>query len=65
MCTERMENETFATYKFDDRCKVIPGNLTPVVDFNNLKELLLSQDHSQKWEINWAHDKQCRFLNGN
>ena len=51
-------------YKFDDRCRITPGPDTPVVNFNEHKELLLSTDLSRLSELDWTKEGKCRFLDG-
>ena len=50
VCTERMKSK-FGMYTFDDRCRVIPGQLSPASDFVELKSLLLDQDLEKMPEL--------------
>jgi len=52
----------FPGYVLDDRCRVRPGPDTPVVNFANLKELLLSKDLSRNEELSWVNAESLRFL---
>ena len=54
----------FPTYEFDEKMRIVPGGLTPVVNFKNLKELLLSKDLARNMELAHADDGNFRFLDG-
>lgn len=51
----------FPSYTLDEELKVIVTQDTPTVNFNYLKELLLSKDISREIELEWVK-KQERFL---
>ena len=54
----------FPTYIYDERCRIRPGPDTPTVNFNWLKELLLSKDLSRDAELDWVSANNLRFLDG-
>ena len=54
----------FPTYVFDERCRIRPGPDTQRVNFNSLKELLLSKDLARNSELDWVSAKHLRFLDG-
>ena len=43
----------FPGYIVDPQMRIRPGPDTPVVNFNYLKELLLSKDFSRSGELDW------------
>ena len=61
MCSDRVYRK-FPAYIFDDRLRLVPGPLAPVVNFNKLKELLLSKDLSRVSELAHADQGEFRFL---
>ena len=54
----------FPSYVLDDRLRIRPGPETPLINFTNLKELLLSTDLARNAELEWASPKNLRFLDG-
>ena len=56
--------QTFPSYVLDDRIRIRPGPETPVTNFANLKELLLSKDVARNAELDWVSSKNLRFLDG-
>ena len=54
----------FPTYVFDSRCRVRPGPETQRVNFDALKNLLLSNDLARNVELDWVSAKNLRFLDG-
>ena len=54
-------NSKYPSYIFDERCKVIPGPETPLYNFVELKELLLSKDLSRDADFDC---NDLRFLDG-
>jgi len=54
----------FPTYEFDERLRIVPGQNTPVINFDELKELLLSTDLSRNEELEFADKEEFRFLDG-
>ena len=55
---------TFPSYVLDDRTRIRPGPETPLINFANLKELLLSKDVARNVELDWVSSKNLRFLDG-
>ena len=51
----------FPTYSLDKSLRLMPTAETPVVNFSQLKELLLCKDLKRNNELDWA-SKQFRFL---
>ena len=51
----------FPTYKFDKKCRIVPGPDTPVKNFKEVKELLLSKDLSRDAEFS---KDELHFLDG-
>ena len=56
--------QNFPSYVLDDRTRIRPGPETPVINFDNLKELLLSKDVARNAELDWVSSKNIRFLDG-
>ena len=54
----------FPTYIFDQRCRIRPGPHTQTVNFEQLKDLLLSKDLARNLELDWVSAKHLRFLDG-
>lgn len=44
----------YSGHVLDNRCRVRPGPETPTVDFNELKDILLSTDLARNSELDWA-----------
>jgi hypothetical protein len=53
----------YPTYTLDARLRIVPGPETPTVNFNTLKEILLSTDLERNSELAWI-EKGLRFLDG-
>ena len=58
--SDRIER-MFPSYALEDNLRIVPGPETPTVNFDWLKELLLSKDISRDEELAWA-SKELRFL---
>ena len=54
----------FSQYKIGDRLRLLPGEKTPVVNFKQLKDILLSKDLSRASELDWIDAGELRFLDG-
>ena len=54
----------FPSYILDATNKVIPGPSTPTLNFDYVKELLLSKDLSRNSELDWIKTERDRFLDG-
>ena len=63
LCSDRCAR-LFPTYKFDGHGIVQPGEDTPTVNFDWLKEFLLSDDMSRMDEMDWVEKGEYRFLDG-
>jgi len=51
-------------YLLDERCRARPGPNTPTINFQQLKDILLSTDLSRNEELAWIKDNSFRFLDG-
>jgi len=54
----------YPTYVLDERCRIRPGQNTPVINLGWLRELLLSSDLRRNAELDWVSGKNLRFLDG-
>lgn len=64
LCSDRLERR-FTTYEMDEICRFKPGPDTETVNFNNLKELLLSKDIKRFALLEqMTRDDKCVFLDG-
>ena len=54
----------FPTLTLDDKLILKPGPDAQTVNFNQLKDLLLSKDLSRDEELTFASQKKFRFLDG-
>ena len=65
LCSDRLAKD-FPQYVFDERGRVRPGADFHSVNFDYLKELLLSKrDRKKEARIQWANEDEFRFLDGN
>jgi hypothetical protein len=53
----------FPTYILDNKLRLMPGPDASVVDYEELRDLLLSKDLSRASELDWADNGEVRFLN--
>ena len=60
LCSDKM-NSKYPSYMLDQRCKIVPGPNTPLYNFADLKELLLSKDLSRDADFDCT---DIRFLDG-
>lgn len=55
----------YSDYLFDENKRVfVPKPETPVTNFNQLRDLLLSKDLSRMQELEWIDEGVYRFLDG-
>jgi len=54
----------YSDYLLDERLRARPGPNVPVVNFRQLKEILLSTDLSRNDELSWIKESGFRFLDG-
>ena len=54
----------FSNYQLVDRLRFQPGPDTPVLNWNHMKDLLLSTDLSRAQELDWIDQGELRFLDG-
>ena len=65
LCSDRLAKD-LPHYDFDERGRVRPGADTHTVNFDYLKELLLSKrDRKKEVSFQWANEDEFRFLDGN
>ena len=55
-------HKMFPNYEFDEEGRIVPGEGAKLINFKELKELLLSKDLSREEELFWYTNGDAKFL---